>query len=191
MIEQLPAGVYRDLVTTQLEEKVGARVFTNSPPSSTGSVPPPPAPPVPSAAATQQSPVRRALSLLLNNPSIAFDVDPEIYDFTDNVRGAGLLLQIVGLIELNPEISTSRILEHFRDKPEWNALNRLAQEGLDDSANVELEEPLQRFEHAINQINQESTRLTLKSDAVMDKAPSQMSDGEKEALRRRLDALKK
>jgi DNA primase len=191
MIEQLPAGVYRDLVTTQLEEIVGARVFTNSPPSTTGREPPPPAPPVPSAAATQQSPVRRALSLLLNNPSIAFDVDPEIYDFTDNVRGAGLLLQIVGLIELNPEISTSRILEHFRDKPDWNALNRLAQEGLDDSANVELEEPLQRFEHAINQINQESTRLTLKSDAVMDKAPSQMSDGEKEALRRRLDALKK
>ena len=100
-------------------------------------------------------------------------------------------MQVVGMIELNPEISTSRIIEHFRDRPEWQALNKLAQEGLVEAPDVELETPQAIFEHAIRQINQESKKLTLKNDYAMEKTPSQMSASEKEELRKRLDALKK
>ena len=100
-------------------------------------------------------------------------------------------MQIVALIELNPEISTSRIIEHFRDKPEWQSLNRLAQEGLEETAAADLETPLNIFEHAVRQINQESQKLKLKNDYSVEKPPSQMSASEKDELRRRLDALKK
>ncbi len=188
LIEQIPAGVYRDLVVGQLEEKVGATVSIEEPTEKQRRQRASPAPR--KNTANGQSPVRRALAVLLNNPSIALDVDPELYEFSDNVRGAELLMHIVGMIELNPEISTSRIIEQFRDKPEWQALNRLAQEGLEEATDAELEAPLSIFEHAIRQINQESSKLKLKNDYAMEKPPSQMSASEKEELRKRLDALK-
>ena len=101
-------------------------------------------------------------------------------------------IQIVGMIELNPGISTSQIIEHFRNKPEWKPLNRLAQDGLSDTSDAELESPLGIFEHAIRQINQESKKLKLKKDyTTLAKPPSQMSVSEKDELRRRLDALSK
>jgi len=190
MIEKMPVGVYRDLVSDQLEQKVGARVFAGTPANKTSTRRPSihPAP----AVNNSQPPVRRALAVLLGNPSIALDVDPELYEFSDNVRGAELLIQIVGLIELNPDISTSHIIEHFRDKPEWQPLNRLAQQSLLETPDTELESPLGIFEHAVRQINQESKKLTLKKDyTMMAKNPSQMSVSEKEELRRRLDALSK
>ena len=191
MVEKIPAGVYRDLVIVQLEEKVGAKVFTDSSQTeirrqhrrtTSSSM---------ANANSTQSPVRRGIAVLLNNPSTALEVDPEFYEFSDNVRGAGLLMQIVALIELNPEISTSRIIENFRDKPEWQSLNRLAQEGLEETATADLETPLSIFEHAVRQINQESKKLELKNDYSNEKPPSQMSASEKDELRRRLDALKK
>ena len=95
------------------------------------------------------------------------------------------------MIELNPGISTSQIIEHYRDKPEWQPLNRLAQDSLAEAPDAALESPLGIFEHAIRQINQESKKLDLKKDYTsMAKTPSQMSALEKEELRRRLDALK-
>jgi DNA primase len=194
MIEQIPAGVYRELVASQLEEKVGAKVFTDNTKSEATRVKRKPVSSADHSASNStaaQSPVRRALAVLLNDPSIAVEVDPELYEFSDNIRGAALLMQVVGMIELNPEISTSRIIEHFRDRPEWQAMNKLAQEGLVETPDVELETPLAIFEHAIRQINQESKKLTLKNDFAMEKTPSQMSTSEKEELRKRLDALKK
>lgn len=187
LISQMPSGVYRDLLNTLLEEKVGVRVTIT--PADRQQAPTPRLKPA-QTSSMKPSPVRRALTGILAEPAVVLKIDPEEYDFSDAIPGSGLLMQVVALIETQPQITTSGILEHFRNKPEWNSLNKLAMATLDDSLETGIDSPLSIVRHAIQKLNEESQKIDFKGDNnELNKPPSAMSDEVKDAVRKRLEKL--
>ena len=195
LISNIPSGVYRSLVEEQLHERVGVVVFktqdqpgiqsgtqsrsqpayrTSQPPQNSG-----------------MSPVRKALIAILDTPSIVLEVDPEAYEFSIDIPGANLLMEIVAIIESKPEITTSGILERFRDSDQAEALHKLARAGMAGNPESEIDTPLSLLLHAIELLNKESLLMTLKQNAEDLQSPSQMSDAQKDELRKRLEQLKK
>lgn len=195
LISMIPTGVYRTLVEEQLHEKVGVTVFKDSinpkqqpeqrPDNHRNQYQPTQTPP------GGMSPIRKALIAVLDTPSIVFEVDPEAYEFSIGIPGASLLLDIVSVIESRPDITTSAILERYRDSDESEALHKLARAGMESTEESEINTPLSLLQHAIEQLNKESLRMELKQDTTKLQSPSSMSDAQKDELRKRLKQLKK
>ena len=180
MIEQMPTGVYRELVTQQLNERVGVQVMTAATTA--------PATTPQNNTSARQTPVRRALIAILSRPSVVLEIDPEEYDFSDQIPGAALLMQVVSVVENNPSISHSGLLEYFRDKPQGESLIKLAANTFGEDAETGIDDPLSVVRHAVQWLNKESRTLDTSS---INKPPSAMTTDEKEALRQRIESLKK
>ncbi len=180
MIEQMPKGVYRELVTQQLNDRVGVQVMTAAAPE--------PQAATQHSSTARQTPVRRALIAILSQPAVVLEIDPEEYNFSDQIPGASLLLQVVSVVENNPAITHSGVLEYFREKPEGASLIKLAANTIGESAETGIDDPLSVVRHAIQWLNKESRLLNTTS---IDKPPSAMTADEKEALRQRIESLKK
>lgn len=72
------------------------------------------------------SPVRTAISLLLERPDLAHGVtEPTRFRMLEE-PGISLLVELLELIKQRPNISCGAILEHWRERPEGKHLNRLA-----------------------------------------------------------------
>lgn len=193
LISAIPTGVYRSLVEEQLHEKVGVIVFKEEHKSQqndqrnnhrdqqrfT------------QAQAGGMSPIRKALIAILDTPPIVLEIDPEAYEFSIDIPGASLLLDIISVIESNPAITTSAILERYRDTDQSEALHKLANAGMESTPESEINTPLSLLQHAIEQLNKESFRQELKQTAGDLQAPSSMSDAQKDELRKRLAQIKK
>lgn len=185
LISTIPTGVYRTLVEEQLHERVGVAVFSPAQPGRRANY-------QPSAAQhnTGMSPIRKALIAILDTPAIVLDIDPEAYEFSVDIPGALLLLDIVALIESNPAITTSAILERYRDTKQSDSLHKLARAGMESTVESEIDTPLAVLQHAIEQLNKESLRIELKQNSGDLNTPSAMSDVQKDELRKRLEQLK-
>ena len=190
LISAIPTGVYRTLVEEQLHEKVGVVVFRQS----TAQQPVKNRPAANRSQAKVQpglTPIRKALIAILDTPSIVLEIDPEAYEFSIDIAGATLLLDVISLIESRPDITTSGILERYRETDQSESLHKLARAGMQVTAESEIDTPLSVLQHAIEQLNKESLRLKLKQDTDDLQTPSSMSDAQKDELRRRLEQLKK
>ena len=189
LISAIPAGVYRTLVEEQLHEKVGVIVFKQSSEPTVQRRPDANR----SQAKVQPglSPIRKALIAILDTPSIVLEIDPEAYEFSIDIAGATLLLDVISLIESRPDITTSGILERYRETDHSEALHKLARAGMETTAESEIDTPISVLQHAIEQLNKESLRLKLKQDTDDLQSPSAMSDVQKDELRKRLEKLKK
>ena len=117
------------------------------------------------------------------------EIDPELYNFSDDIAGAKLLMEVITTVECNPEITVSHLLEQFRDRPESTQLRRIASDGMRETVTSSIEVPLEVLRQAIAQLNRQSERLQFRQ-LPLDKAPSQMTDDEKAELRRRFSKLK-
>ncbi len=189
LISTIPTGVYRTLVEEQLYEKVGVNVFGESSPQQAQSDYQPIKNPVPQP---NLSPVRKALIAILDTPSVVLEIDPEAYDFSTDIRGASLLLEIISLIESRPDITTSGILERYRDTEQSEPLHKLLRAGMTATIEAGINTPLSVLQHAIEQLNKESLRQQLKLDTnTPNGLPSEMSDAQKDEVRKRLQQLKK
>ena len=74
----------------------------------------------------QLSPLALAASLLLQNPQLAVTIrDPEPLRQL-NIRGADILLRLIEKIIQNPDLTTARLLESFRDEKSHKHLEKLA-----------------------------------------------------------------
>ncbi len=190
LISTIPAGVYRTLVEEQLNEKVGVTVFKETPKQQpaeqkrnyTQST---------TSQSTGMSPIRKALIAILDTPSIVLEIDPEAYEFSIDIPGASLLLDVISVIESKPDITTSGVLERYRDTDQSEALHKLARAGMESTDESEIDTPLSLLHHAIEQLNKESLRMEIKQNTRELKAPSSMSDIQKDELRKRLKQLKK
>jgi DNA primase len=70
------------------------------------------------------APLRLALALLVQNPSLATVLDGSL---PDNIMpGFAFFLQLLEMLKQNPHIPTGTLLEHWRDKKEENAIIKLA-----------------------------------------------------------------
>jgi DNA primase len=184
LVEAMPKSVYRSLVEQQLSELVGTQIFEQTTP----------APPVvqapPSASrAGAPSPVRKALAAIFEQPGIVLEIDPELYNFSDNIPGARLLMEVITIVECNPEITVSHLLEQFRDRAESDRLHQIASDGMLESETSAIEAPIDVLGQAIAQLNRESERRQVR-ELPLDKAPSQMTEDEKARLRQQISKLK-
>ncbi|BBN82690.1 DNA primase [Pseudoalteromonas sp. A25] len=72
------------------------------------------------------TPMRRAIGLLIQHPNLASSVEylPELAQM--NIPGIELLLELQSVCLSHPSYTTAQLLEYFRDKPQYQALQKLA-----------------------------------------------------------------
>jgi DNA primase len=129
LLAKLPDSTFRQLMVEQLAglaqttpELIAGRLEI---PPATDS-PPPSQKPAPARQSGQKSPVRQALELLLYQPSLAADISqPEFLQHCD-VAGVPLLIEVLELLQQQPELSTGALLEHWRGRKEDRSLYQLA-----------------------------------------------------------------
>lgn len=186
LMRRIPEGIYRDLLTRQLAERVGiearhleARLAGDRPdvpgfrPATRG----PAQPPNP-----RSSLVRQAITLVLHHPAAAAaaGIPGELpgLDF----KGIPLLTELLEIAGSNPDISPAGLLERWRDRPEQPHLLQLAaSEALvtDEAAPAVLGDILTRL---VDQAGPEQRTTWL-----LDKArESGLDETEKQELRRLL-----
>ncbi|WP_028864337.1 DNA primase [Psychromonas aquimarina] len=72
------------------------------------------------------TPMRLAISVLLQHPGMAYGL-PEFPEFKEmNLPGLTLLNSLLEICRVSPNITTGQLLEHWREKPESKQLNKLA-----------------------------------------------------------------
>ncbi|MEH6453253.1 MAG: DNA primase [Psychromonas sp.] len=72
------------------------------------------------------TPMRLAISVLLQHPSIAYGL-PEFPELREiDLPGMNLLNSLLEICRITPNINTGQLLEHWREKPESKQLNKLA-----------------------------------------------------------------
>ncbi|MFC1748328.1 DNA primase [Pseudomonadota bacterium] len=113
------------------------------------------------------SPVRTAITLLLNHPQLAKNIKHPQQLLTLEEPGIRLLVQLLELIQHTPHINCGTILEHWRDNPEGKHLGKLARATITTPEDGQAAE----FEGALNLlhkqcIEQEYTQLLRKGETI-------------------------
>ncbi len=125
LLAQIPDGAFGDLMRQRLTELTGVGARANA---STAAQP---ARTRPQPAQTQKrSLVRSAIALLLQQPSLALALEPP---YTFNILrqpGVALLTELVTLVRERPDITTGGVLEHFAEREEVVALQKLASQAM-------------------------------------------------------------
>jgi DNA primase len=122
-LAQIPDGAFGDLMKQRLTELTGVGARASA---AEAHVPAQRTHAPRNTQAPKRSLVRAAIELLLHKPSLALSL-PRPYRFTD-LRQAGidLLSEMMNLVESRPDITTGALIEHFADREESAALQKLA-----------------------------------------------------------------
>jgi DNA primase len=118
----IPDGAFRDLMQQRLTELtgVGARAAIAEPAHV------PSMAPIRSGNAPRRSLVRSAIALLLQQPALALALEPPYLFGALRQPGIPLLMELIALVRERPDISTGVLLEHFAEREEGVALQKLA-----------------------------------------------------------------
>ena len=121
-LEQIPQGVFRDMMFSRLEELARHRVDDPTADRSGSAVKTPPgAPP-----ATQRTAMRLALAHLVQNPSLASGVqDMDAFAGCD-LPGFEIYRELVDFCSKSPNMTTAQLLELWHDRPAQSHLRKLA-----------------------------------------------------------------
>jgi len=135
LIDRIPQGVYRELLTDKLAATVGLSAAKLV--ALLGRAPHRPGAPTAPARSTRlraqqassgsgkPSVIRRAITLLLHFPEAAKDLDVE--DLAGvNRPGTELLRELIETVQADPNITTAGLLERFRNHDEGRHLGKLA-----------------------------------------------------------------
>ncbi len=138
LLAQLPEGVYRELLTTELARRVGLPrerldALLGNPAGPAGAGPRQAAPSSPPRPARKPGPgrgslSRQAIALLLHYPSVAREVPLPANLEAAGQRGIELLRELHALARSRPGISPPVLLERFRERPELPHLAQLLTE---------------------------------------------------------------
>jgi DNA primase len=122
MLAKIPDGAFADLMLQRLGEMTGLKqqatlsqgpLLTNAP--RRNSAPPP-----------KLSLVRAAITLLLQQPSLALHIEPPHLFAILRQPGIPLLCELIALIRERPDINTGLIIESFAEREEQASLQKLA-----------------------------------------------------------------
>ncbi|MEJ2128912.1 MAG: DNA primase [Woeseiaceae bacterium] len=132
LIGKIPQGVYRDLLVESLAETVGLsaskleKMIGRPDPRAQAAAAQPAKPRRQAAiAGGRPSVVRRAITLLLNNPGAADKLDIEKLAGVHR-PGVGLLHDLIETVQEEPHITTAGLLERWRHDGEGRHLGKLA-----------------------------------------------------------------
>jgi DNA primase len=132
LIARLPDGAFRDLMAQELEKRTGARAVLQADPAARR--------PAQRPVAVQRSLVRSAIALLLAQPGMADQVERPYGFLRLDKPGVGLLAELIDLARARPGINPVVLVEHFAERPEYSALQKLM------AATVVGEPEIQRIE---------------------------------------------
>ncbi|MFQ5982696.1 MAG: hypothetical protein ACE5KS_04910, partial [Woeseiaceae bacterium] len=135
LVQRIPHGVYRELLTERLAESVGLSAAKLDALLSAGPKAGPAEGPARGiagirgtrspAGAAKPSVVRRAITLLLNHPEAAVKLDvSKLAGVTK--PGADLLRELIETLQAEPNMRTAGILERWRNREEGRHLGKLA-----------------------------------------------------------------
>ncbi|AHX14869.1 DNA primase [Dyella jiangningensis] len=117
LIARLPDGAFRDLMAQELEKRTGARAVLEADPSARRTVQRP--------IVVQRSLVRSAIALLLAQPGVADEVQRPYGFLRMDKPGVELLAELIDLARSRPGINPAMLVEHFAERPEYPALQKL------------------------------------------------------------------
>ncbi|MGD8711896.1 MAG: DNA primase [Thiohalophilus sp.] len=140
LLAKLPPGVYRQMMISQLaqlarldEARIEAAIGQTRAPypsreHSESGGPAPTRPPRRSGGQERQtfSPVRRALARLLHNPALASEVGDSARFTQMEIPGIDLLVSLLETLRNHPNLTTSALLERWRDSEHARHLEKLA-----------------------------------------------------------------
>jgi DNA primase len=174
LLTQIPDGAFRDLMLGELDRLANVRLRIDAPPQPAAKKPPRP---------QERTLLRTAVALLVQNPGFARAIEPPHLFSTLRQPGVALLVELIALCVQRPEISTAGILEHFAERDELRALQKLA------VMEVPVEEDAARTEFlgALAQLDRQTQQQRL-DDLVARQSSDGLSADEKDELRRLLTA---
>jgi DNA primase len=120
LLAKLPEGAFRDLMLAELERRTGVHKETvfSAPISGQRSVGRPDL--------TTGSLVSKTVAMLLADPKLAQEIEPP-YSFANlQTPGISLLTELLDVARARPGVSTVLLLEHFSERSESKALQKLA-----------------------------------------------------------------
>ena len=119
MLAQIPDGAFRDLMLAELDRLAGTHIQVAAPASEAPQARSPTRP-------QQRSLVRSAVALLVQTPALAAAIEPP-WTFSElRQPGIPLLVELIALCRDRPDITTGSLLEHFAEREEARALQKLA-----------------------------------------------------------------
>ncbi len=178
-LRHIPIGVYRDMLEQQLADRAQTSTSVlhkhlEKPADLTR-------PPIhrknKALASSPVSPVRMAITLLLQHPELQLELGPFDKIKTLEKPGINILVQMLETLQKNPHLNTAALLERSRGTDSAEHLQRLAQQNLPLSA-TELKHELIGIVQQLQKqaIEQRKAYLELKH-------PSQLTDEEKTEIR--------
>ena len=127
--------------------------------------------------------IGKTLSLLLNQPEMALWVENLEHLQSLELAGVDVLCQIIEIIKISPDLTTSAIIERFREKVYYDRLCELA------SSNIDLEDDAVKteFTDAINRlhllaIDQETGIITSRSTKLSEEDKIKLRNLQQERL---------
>ena len=177
LLVQIPDGAFADLMQQRLTELTGVG----------GANAPAPHMPVQRVqrgrighgiAAPRRSLVRSAILLLLQQPALALELEPPFRFAGLRQPGIELLVDLLGLIYDRPDIGTGALIEHFADREEHAALQKLAAVTLPGDETTLREELLD----TIVQLNRQTLQQRI-DELLAKQRRSGLDDDDKDELR--------
>ena len=168
LISKLPDGAFRDLMGQELERRSGARALVQHEPSSQRAVQRP--------VAVQRSLVRSAIALLLAQPCVADHLEKP-YRFSQlDKPGIGLLIELLDIARSRPGINSAMLVEHFAEREEYPALQKLM-------AAISVGEPERQSREFLDAIARLEHQTSLMRKRDLESRINQLTAAEKDELR--------
>jgi len=123
MLAQIPDGAFGDLMRQRLTELTGVGARSSA---ADTHVPVQRLRNAPAGHTPKRSLVRNAIALLLQQPSLALELQPPYRFVALRHPGIELLTELIALVSARPDITTGSLLEHFEGRDEVAALQKLA-----------------------------------------------------------------
>ena len=127
LLAQIPDGAFGDLMQQRLTELTGVGARASAPQTH---VPTQRAHRTSASSGQKPSLVRSAILHLLHQPAFALDLQPPYRFAALRQPGIELLSELILLVRERPDISTGTLLEHFAEREEAAALQKLAGQAL-------------------------------------------------------------
>jgi DNA primase len=168
LIGKLPDGAFRDLMAQELERRSGARALVQPEASSHQAVQRP--------VAVQRSLVRSTIALLLAQPGVADRVEKPYQFALLDKPGVGLLVELLNIARSRPGINSAMLVEHFAEREEYSALQKLM-------AAVAVGEPDRQAREFLDAIARLDHQASLTRKRELESRRSELSAAEKDELR--------
>lgn len=171
MLEKMPAGVFRDLMAEELRRRTRHQNLQL-----------PMAAAAPKMRKLPMTPVRRAIALLIQDPSLAPTVQVPEAAAADSVPGYSLLIELIDFCRGRPQITTAQLLEYWRQREHANALERLASQPVPEETELRARE----LGHIMRALEIQALSQSIQNLAQR-QANGSLDAAEKEAMRALLE----